>query len=331
VRFLFPVSFCCWLPLFSLPRCVAAVAAGVAQVSFKPAQGIVLRYISEAEAAEFVIPPFEVRSRENVCQFYAVFRYVCTAVLQERRDLYEVISYVNPRRPHSCCVRFRHVVKRVHTFTPLAQSRGPAYASKHCRCPDPQVCRYASALLCPKPPKAANARPGDGGAAVGGAGRRGVGRRQAGQRQRPGELRRVHLLERRAPGGDLQLPSSPKGRWAAAAALLASAQSVCGLPRHEERVGFAAVVWSLLGVAGDDGLAPWENKSTRWGSDIEVGKENSVKYTAPAAGTAETRCDSHRKKIWWDEFRPSLFLTQRVYECACGRRTSAVRYHKVDS
>ena len=36
------------------------VAAGYQQVSFKPARGIVLRYISEAEAVEFVIPPFEV-------------------------------------------------------------------------------------------------------------------------------------------------------------------------------------------------------------------------------------------------------------------------------
>ncbi len=63
----FPVS--CFL-LFSLPCSLAAAA--VAQVSFKPAQGIVLRYISEAEAAEFVIPPFEVGglfSRGNDVRF----------------------------------------------------------------------------------------------------------------------------------------------------------------------------------------------------------------------------------------------------------------------
>lgn len=38
----------------------SAAAAIAGQVSFKPARGLVLRYISEAEAVEFVIPPFEV-------------------------------------------------------------------------------------------------------------------------------------------------------------------------------------------------------------------------------------------------------------------------------
>ncbi|CAM9802178.1 unnamed protein product, partial [Hapterophycus canaliculatus] len=37
---------------------------GVPEVSFKPGRGVVLRYISEAEAAEFVIPPFELRTRD---------------------------------------------------------------------------------------------------------------------------------------------------------------------------------------------------------------------------------------------------------------------------
>ncbi|CBN74480.1 conserved unknown protein [Ectocarpus siliculosus] len=39
-------------------------AADVPEVSFKSGRGIVLRYISEAEAAEFVIPPFELRTRD---------------------------------------------------------------------------------------------------------------------------------------------------------------------------------------------------------------------------------------------------------------------------
>eukprot|EP00752_Nemacystus_decipiens_P004097 g3749.t1 len=38
--------------------------ADVPQVSFKPERGIVVRYISEAEAVEFVIPPFELRTRD---------------------------------------------------------------------------------------------------------------------------------------------------------------------------------------------------------------------------------------------------------------------------
>lgn len=54
------------MPILHSPLTFDAAAAfppihhSAVQVSFKPGRGVVLRYISEAEAAEFVIPPFEV-------------------------------------------------------------------------------------------------------------------------------------------------------------------------------------------------------------------------------------------------------------------------------